>query len=285
MPTPLPPITLTPGVISRTLLVNLGSIQAVKLTNGTPFDLTISGFGVRGGGGIVPAGLEYLLHAEDGNDGYLNILPVNNNNIAGTGVANIVVYGTDEQLPKGSWPATVPTQIVQAKVSTVTTLVNDGSTAGTQIVESTPACDAGSAVSLLNTGVLVLCNATHPGSISSDNGAFATDGAGNITIANNKAYKSKDSGGTVRSLLYNDGSNNASLQAAGSNVISLRDNGGVERAKLDGTLAPARFTVEGNLAINANILLEDNGALYRLFATVDGANNDSTIYTNANHGI
>lgn len=156
MPTPLTPVTLTPGITSPTPLINLGAIQAVKLTNGSPFDLTVTGFGASGGGLIVPAGMEYMLHAEDGNDGYLSILPVNNNNVTGTGVANLVVYLVNERLPKGSWPATVPVQIVQAKVSTVTVLVNDGNALGTQIIESTPSGAASSTISILNDGTVTI---------------------------------------------------------------------------------------------------------------------------------
>src|SRR5438094_9278398 len=108
MPIALPAVSLTPGTTSKVSLVNLGAIQALKVTNGTPFDLTTSGFGISGGNLIVPAGLEYLLHAEDGNTGHIDILPVNNIGASGTGVANLVVYLQNERLPQGTWPVSVP---------------------------------------------------------------------------------------------------------------------------------------------------------------------------------
>jgi hypothetical protein len=214
MAIPLAPVTLVPGVPVPVTLGNVGVIQAVKLSNGTPFDLTISGFGVQGQG-IVVAGLEVMLHSEVENSGVLTIVPVNNNNIAGTGVANIVVYLMGEKLPPGNWPVTIPTQTVQAKVSTVTALINDGSAAGTQIVESTPAGDPGSAVSLLNTGVLILGNATHKGSISSDNATFKTDGNGNVTAV----------GITASGALTVTGASSLNGDATVPNVLNVTNNG------------------------------------------------------------
>ena len=149
------PLAVSPGTQINQQLQNPGTIIAIKLTNGTPFDLTIWGFGSKGQM-IVPAGLEYMLHADVESSGTLSIMPVNNNNITGTGVVNLNIFYQGESLPSGQWPVTVPTQIVQAKVSTVTNLVNDGSSVGTQIIESTPAGASGSTISILNDGTVVI---------------------------------------------------------------------------------------------------------------------------------
>jgi len=149
----LGPLIVVPGVTSTVRLVNLGDIQAIKVSNGTPFDLTISGY--INGSEIVPAGAEYLFHDTGQNRGQLNILPVNNVGLPGTGAVNVVAYQQNEQLPKGSWPLTIPTQIVQASTVSVPNLVNDGNAIGTQFLEVTPS-GATSTYSFLNDGTVVI---------------------------------------------------------------------------------------------------------------------------------
>lgn len=68
-------------------------------------------------------------------------------------------------------------------MSTAGSIVNDGSPATTQIIESTVSGDGSSAVTLTNDGVFVNGNASHPGSFSSDGGLFTTDGSGNVTCS------------------------------------------------------------------------------------------------------
>jgi hypothetical protein len=63
-----------------------------------------------------------------------------------------------------------------------TFIIDDNRAIGAQTIEATAAGDPGSGVTLTNTGVLTLGNATHHGSISSDNQAFKTDGSGNVTL-------------------------------------------------------------------------------------------------------
>jgi hypothetical protein len=102
----LKPITLTPGVPIPISLINLGNIQSIKVTNNSPFDLTVSGFGVQGQD-IVAAKSEIRLYAAVKNEGYFNIFPVNNTGTLGSGTANIVVYDVNENLPPGAWPQAV----------------------------------------------------------------------------------------------------------------------------------------------------------------------------------
>jgi hypothetical protein len=130
----LPAVVLTPGILKQVSLINIPNVSAVKVTNGTPFDITYSGFGVQGSS-IIPAGLEYMLYSHIKNAGYLNLLAVNNAGVTGNGVINMVVYDTGEQLPPGVWPVSVPTQTVSANVSTVQTLSNETSVAGTLVID------------------------------------------------------------------------------------------------------------------------------------------------------
>src|SRR5438876_1125710 len=62
--------------------------------------------------------------------------------------------------------------------------------------------------------------------------AITSDGSGNLATtgtvqtANGKAFRSKDTGGTVRNLLLIDGSNQVKLGAANTNNIILVDKSG-----------------------------------------------------------
>ncbi len=231
-------ISAVPGQQINQSLPATSKVSVVDLANGTPFDLTYSGFGCPDQM-VIEAGLKVRLYHEVLDTGKMSILPVNNVGVAGTGIINVTAYFVTDKVPPGTFPVAIPTQIVSAKVSTVTILINDGSAAGTQIVESTPAGDASSAVSLLNTGVLVLGNATHKGSISSDNGAFKTDGSGNvtstsettgtitttgiITIPNNIYINAKDTGGTARNLVGIGNDNNSRLWTAPSAHAIIED--------------------------------------------------------------
>ena len=148
-------LSVTPGVQVTQPLQSVQNIQAVKVTNGTPFDLDYTGVG-SATIVVVPAGLEYMFYASQERSGQIQLLAVNNNNQTGTGVVNVTVFLEGDQIPKGTWPVTVPTQTVQAKVSTVTTLINDGNSTGTQIIESTPAGAPGSTISILNNGTIII---------------------------------------------------------------------------------------------------------------------------------
>jgi hypothetical protein len=130
----LPATILTPGIAKNISLVNIPNVSAVKFTNGTPFDITYSGFGVQGTS-IIPAGLEYMLYANIKNAGYMNVVAVNNAGVSGNGVVNMVVYDTGEAIPPGVWPVSVPTQTVSANVSTVQTLSNETSVSGTLVID------------------------------------------------------------------------------------------------------------------------------------------------------
>src|SRR6266566_3046308 len=183
MSIPLSPITLTPGIAQDIQLRSTSNIQAVKLSNSTPYDLSISGFGVIGVE-IIPAGTEYMLHSERESSGHLYISPVDNTGAGGTGVINIVKYLQDESLPRGNWPVAIPTQKVVAKVTSVNRLTSIGEAVGTQIINLQPAGDAASCVTLTNDGQLVIGDATNHGSVKFDNATITSDGNGKLTVAN-----------------------------------------------------------------------------------------------------
>jgi hypothetical protein len=156
----LPATIVTPGVQKQVSLVNIPNVQAIKLTNGTPFDLTISGFGIQGAM-IIPAGLEYMLYAHIKNAGYINILAVNNVGAVGNGAVNIVVFDNGESIPPGVWPVSVPTQTVSTTVTASTTLVNTGNPPLTNVITIQPSDASGN--------------------------TFVADNSGNVTITSDNA--------------------------------------------------------------------------------------------------
>lgn len=148
-------ITMVPGIPQAIPIDNPQTLQAIKLSNTSPFNVYTSGIGGQGVQHIA-AGVEVWLDAKIENQGTLTLTANNDYNINGTGVVILNIYSIGETLPQGHWPVTIPVQIVQAKVSTVTTLVNDGSSVGTQVIEMTPAGAASSTVSILNDGTVVI---------------------------------------------------------------------------------------------------------------------------------
>lgn len=142
------PVSISPGIAQKIPLYNIPDIQAIKLSNPSQFDLTISGFGTPGSE-VISAGMEYMLLAKDGNQGVIDILPVNNLGASGTGYVNMVAYSKSESLPPGTWPVSIPAQNVQAKVSTVQTLSNENGTTGTLVIDMGPATP-GQVVSIWN---------------------------------------------------------------------------------------------------------------------------------------
>jgi len=146
---------MVPGVSQAIPIDNPQTLQAIKLSNTSPFNVYSSGIGGQGQQHIA-AGVEVWLDAKVENQGTLTLIANNDYNISGTGVVILNIYSIGESLPQGHWPVTIPVQIVQAKVSTVTTLVNDGSSIGTQIIESTPSGAASSTISILNDGTVTI---------------------------------------------------------------------------------------------------------------------------------
>lgn len=248
----LKPVTLTPGVSSNVPLNNLGSILAIKLTNGTPFDITVSGFGFNGSG-IVPAGTEYMLHAEVENSGVISLYPVNNVGASGTGIANLTVFVIGEKLPPGNWPVTVPAQTVSAKVSTVTDLINDGNISGHQFLESTVSGAPGSTWSFTNDGnasfigVLVANIVDKLIQISNVDPLLAIGIAGHLTEVLGSL--------TIDQVLTITGN---MIANGGMNINTIRDN---VAGNVQVTLAAAGITIANILTLTSNLNL-NGGSIF-----------------------
>src|SRR6266699_347690 len=128
-------VSVTPGVAQNVPLNQGLTAKVIDISNGTPFELDYHGFGVSGDI-VLSAGLMYRFFREINNDGFVRILAVNNNNVNGTGVVNITVYDVGDLIPEGTYPVTVPVQVVQATVTSLPFLDNEGNAAGTQIIKS-----------------------------------------------------------------------------------------------------------------------------------------------------
>lgn len=137
----------------------------------------------------------------------------------------VEVYAQGEPVP-GVFPAPLVRQTnigntVSTNAMAAASIVNDGSAAGTSIIESTVLGDGTSAISLKNDGTLVLGNATHKGSISSDNAKFKSDGNGNITEQNATVQGTLSVTGTSsldNGLITTDGSGNVSGSNSGFTI-------------------------------------------------------------------
>lgn len=197
----LGPITVSPGQNYKITIQNPGIVEAVKLTNGSQFDLTASGFGLTGQT-TIPAGLEYMLYAEDNQQGFINFMPIDNLNVGGQGVVNATGYLVGEELPKGSWPVTVPAQRVIASQFAgqviATNLVNTGNPLGQNVIQVQPAGDSNNTFTLDTSGNTTIGDAAHGGSlsvvgISTFGGRVQGNGASNLRL---------DTGGVGRAIEF-----------------------------------------------------------------------------------
>ncbi len=129
---------------------------------------------------------------------------------SGPPLSQVVVetFASNESIP-GTFPATLSRQsnignVVNTVGGTATAVQNDGNIAPTTIVESTVSGDAGSSVTLTNSGVLTLGSAARSGTI-----------------------KFFDNFGAAQNILTLDGANGTILQAAGHLVaLSVTDQNG-----------------------------------------------------------
>jgi hypothetical protein len=131
------PVSLSPGTSIPVQLPGLGQLSVVDFANSSPFDITYVGFGCPGEM-IIEAGTKVRLHAEIFNAAKMTLFPVNNVGASGTGVVNITVYFTTDNVPPGTFPVAIPVQVVQAKVTGIQTLSNENQTTGTLVVDIGP---------------------------------------------------------------------------------------------------------------------------------------------------
>jgi hypothetical protein len=192
---------------------------------------------------------------------------------------------------------------VQAKVSTVTTLVNDGSSIGTQIIESTPSGAASSTISILNDGTVtikgdvasvlttllqlipgagaggssvklgdaarqteVLGSLLVDGITNLDNGALTTDGNGNISKSGGKI-------GVASAGDIFDGSGfDTFVKARGSsNLVHLQMPGGTDIATFGSAISLEKNTaVTGTLSASSALSVTGTSSLDNAALTTDG---------------
>lgn len=260
-----------PGVQINQQLPTTGRIAVVDIGNGTPFDLTYSGFGCPDQM-IIEAGLKVRLHHEVLDTGKINILPVNNVGVSGTGIINITVYFVTDVVPKGTYPVAIPVQIVSAKVSSVITLSNEGGAVGTEVID----------IGTVNNAKLI--------DIFNDHFVWKVEQAG---VAH-QVLKGNASGvplqigqaADITEVLGNlqvDGTATLNNGVAGDTVIvDATGNVNVGHTNPSGA---NNVNVQGSVRINGFLSMFDNGGTQRPFATSLAATNDNTIFTNANHGI
>lgn len=125
---------VSPNVTYTIPLTQGINTDMAEVWNGTPFDLDYYGLGSLSET-IVVAGTGRRFNASDGNAGQIIITPINNNNVSGTGVVNIMVYNRGDVIPPGTFPVAIPTQTVQAKVSSVNTLSDEGRAVGSETID------------------------------------------------------------------------------------------------------------------------------------------------------
>ena len=125
-------VLLTPGSEVQVPIPNPSNVAAIKLSNGTRYDLYINGFGTQGTL-TIPNGTEYLLSGSVQNSGFININPIDNYGVGGNGIVNINVFLFGDPVPQGSWPTTIPAQVVS--VANAQTLFNTTQAFGSQIVK------------------------------------------------------------------------------------------------------------------------------------------------------
>ena len=153
----LDPIILTAGQTFKQQLDNPIQILALKITNKGIYDVQYSGFGVSGDIWL-PAGTEWLFHHNGQNAGSIDLTAQNTGNVSPAPQAALLVteYYSDEEIPKGTWPVSIPQSTVSANVSNVTTLTNTGNPTTLVVIKIQPS-DAGSPVFQVdNAGNLIL---------------------------------------------------------------------------------------------------------------------------------
>lgn len=175
----LPTQFLVPGQPVNVQLLHPQLVQALKISNKSPYDIQYADFGVQGSDWIV-AGTEYMLYGSVQNQGDIYLLAVNTTNIspANPGAVLITQFQIGEEIPKGSWPVSIPFQTVNtnSSVTTAQSIDNEGNVAGTSIIKSVVAGDGTNAsVSLTNDAQFTLGDALHAALLAI---------TGNLTINN-----------------------------------------------------------------------------------------------------
>lgn len=141
MSEPLKPIVITPGSSASVQLPDPPTIQALVISNKSQLDLLVSGL-TSGGSKWLPAGIQDIFYNDGGNQGFLGIQSFNTANlpITQTSVVLATVYRTNEKIQQGSWPTSIPTQVVNTNAVSASTdkIDNQGNPPFTQFINVIP---------------------------------------------------------------------------------------------------------------------------------------------------
>lgn len=144
-------ITLSPDVNSQ-ITIAPGTV-ALKVSNTSPYDCLYSGYGTISDDWI-PSGTEYLLYGSVYYSGSLSVTLKNNRGISppNPGVLLIVPYLNKDSIPYGTWPISIPQNIVNTSNNMSATLVNTNSIPNTLIIEIKPTDAAADVITVDNEG-------------------------------------------------------------------------------------------------------------------------------------
>lgn len=151
----LPSQTINPGS-SSTLTIPPGTF-AIKVSNTSPYDLLFSGYGTLEDDWM-PSGTEYVLYHSVYDAGLLNLSLVNNRNFtpANAGVVLLTAYLSEDAVPLGSWPVSIPQSVVNTSSVVASSVVNNGSTNPTSIVSAIPQGKTDTETNIYNNGSVIL---------------------------------------------------------------------------------------------------------------------------------
>jgi len=285
MSVPVQAVTVNPGQSTQVPLQNGNLIKAVKVSNKAPYDLVVDGL-ENTGARWQAAGLEEWYFPEGTCSGNCDITAYNNANLSNpaAGIVLITPYYMNDTLPKNAGQSTtIPTQVVQANVSTISVLQNLRQTAGTQWLQVTDANGntvwsadnngnlfvgqeiAGAVTTLLQliaggaNPIQFLGNLVNWSSTGDYNGQ-------NLNLGKRKILSIQNGAGVAGNVFGVDANDNTFIQHNSNNQTIIYDKNGSALLTIDAT---------GNTIYNNAEILKwkDNAGIVRNVLNVDNANN------------
>jgi hypothetical protein len=285
MSVPVLPVTVNPGQSTQVPLQNGNLIKAVKVSNKAPYDLVVDGL-ENTGARWQAAGLEEWYFPEGTCNGTCDLTAYNNANLSNpaAGIVLITPYYMNDTLPKNAGQSTtIPTQVVQANVSTISVLQNLRQTAGTQWLQVTDtngnvvwSADnngnlfvgqeiAGAVTTLLQ----LIAGGTNPIELLGNLVNWSTTGdynGQNLNLGKRKILSIQNGAGTAGNVFGVDANDNTFFQHNSNNQTVLYDKNGNLLITIDAT---------GNTIYNnaQTLKWKDSGGTVRNVLNVDNANN------------
>lgn len=236
----LSPVTISPGTSVSVSVSNPNSVITIIISNKAYIDAVVTGIDNAGPRWLI-AGTQDRFDADAGSfNGSIGISGFNTANIPTTqvSVVLITVYYDGDVVPTGSWPVSIPSQVVNNSVAVTSSVKNDGNPAATQVVEATVTGSSGSNVVINNDGtgtisvliaaalvqilklaaadpVVALGAATHLVEIL---GNLQVDGSITQSVGGQTATYSVDSSGNLN--IYSSGAS-GSIQLGVNNVLGV----------------------------------------------------------------